>query len=132
MTETHSFSSEAVRGVVRGTDSTVTLPGVGSSSGTCRQITYFLCLYKMGIIAVPGLPWWFTGKESACNASDAGLIPAEGKSPWRRNGNPLEMALQYSCLENSTDRGALWATVHGIASIGHDLVAKPPAIAVPT
>ena len=66
------------------TDSTVTPPGVESSSGTCQlldlgQITYFLCLYKMGIIAVPGLPWWLTGKESACNASDAVLIPAGGE-----------------------------------------------------
>ena len=35
----------------------------------------------------------------------------EGKSPWRGNGNPL----QYSCLEKSMDRGALWATVPGVA-----------------
>ena len=34
-----------------------------------------------------------------------------GKIPWRRNGSPL----QYSCLENSMDGGAWWATVHGVA-----------------
>ena len=46
------------------------------------------------------------GKESAYNA-----IPRLGRSPRVGNGNPL----QYSCLENSTDRGAWWATVHGVA-----------------
>ena len=46
------------------------------------------------------------GKESACNAGDLGLIPGLGKIPREGNGNPL----QYSCLENSMDRGAWWAT----------------------
>ena len=40
---------------------------------------------------------------------DTGLIPGLGRSPRVGNGNPL----QYSCLENPTDRGAWWATVHG-------------------
>ena len=48
-------------------------------------------------------------KESACNAGDSGLIPGVGRSPGEGNGNPL----QYSCLENSMDREAWWATVHG-------------------
>ena len=47
-------------------------------------------------------------KESACNAGDMGWIPG---SPGEGNGNPL----QYSCLENPTDRGAWQATVHGVA-----------------
>jgi len=38
----------------------------------------------------------------ACNAGDVGLIPGAGRSPGKGNGNPL----QYSCLENSMDRGA--------------------------
>ena len=42
---------------------------------------------------------------------DAGLIPGSGRSPGEGNGNPL----QYSCLENSMDRGAWQATVHGVA-----------------
>ena len=42
------------------------------------------------------------GKESACNAGDPGSVPRLGKSPGEGNGNPL----QYSCLENSMDRGA--------------------------
>ena len=51
------------------------------------------------------------GKESACNAGDQGSVPGSGRSPGEGNGNPL----QYSCLENSMDRGAWQATVHGVA-----------------
>ena len=50
-------------------------------------------------------------KVSACNAGDLGLIPGSGRSPGEGNGTPL----QYSCLENPMDRGAWWATVHGVA-----------------
>ena len=50
------------------------------------------------------------GKESACTSGDPGLIPGSGRSPGAGHGNPL----QYSWLENSMDRGALWATVHRI------------------
>ena len=42
---------------------------------------------------------------------DTGLTPGSGRFPGVGNGNPL----QYSCLENSKDRGAWWATVHGVA-----------------
>ena len=62
------------------------------------------------------------GKESACSAGDLGSIPGLGRSPGEGNGNPL----QYSCLENPMDRGAWWATVHGVARVGHDLATKPP------
>ena len=51
------------------------------------------------------------GKESACNAGDPGSVPGSGRSPGERNVYPL----QYSCLENSMDRGAWWATIHGVA-----------------
>ena len=50
------------------------------------------------------------GKESACNAGDQGFIPGWGRSPGGGNRNPL----QYSCLENSMDRRAWQATVHGV------------------
>ena len=50
------------------------------------------------------------GKESACNAGDPGLIPGLGRSPGGGKGYPL----QYSCLGNSMDEGAWWATVHGV------------------
>ena len=51
------------------------------------------------------------GKESACNAGDLGSIPGLGRSPGEGNGNPL----QYSCMGNAMDKGALWAVVHGFA-----------------
>ena len=50
-------------------------------------------------------------KASARNVGDLGSIPGLGKSPGEGNGHPL----QYSCLENPMDRGAWWATVHGVA-----------------
>ena len=46
------------------------------------------------------------GKESAYNAGDLSSIPGSGRFPRGENGNPL----QYSCLENSIDLGAWWAT----------------------
>ena len=49
-------------------------------------------------------------KESACNAGDLGLIPGLGRSHGEGNGN----LLQHSILENSMDRGAWQATVHGV------------------
>ena len=49
-------------------------------------------------------------KVSACNAGDQGSIPGSERSPGEGNGNPL----QYSCLENPTDRGTWWATVHRV------------------
>ena len=57
-----------------------------------------------------GFPGGSIGKESACNAGDLASIPEWGRSPGEENGNPL----QYSCLGNPMDRGARWATVHGV------------------
>ena len=57
------------------------------------------------------LPCSSSGKESACNAGDQGSIPGLGSSSAEGNGNPL----QYSCLENSMDRGAWRVTVRGVA-----------------
>ena len=60
-------------------------------------------------------------KNLPANARDVGLILGSGRSPGERNGNPL----QSSCLGNPMDRGAWWATVHGIAErVGHDLATK--------
>ena len=50
-------------------------------------------------------------RESVCNARDPGLILGLRRSPGKGNGYPL----QYSCLENAMDRGAWWATVHGVS-----------------
>ena len=57
-----------------------------------------------------GFPGGSDSEESACNAGDLGSIPELGRSPEEGNGNPL----QYSCLENSMDGGAWWATVYGV------------------
>ena len=57
------------------------------------------------------LPGGSDGKESAGNAGELYLIPGLGGFPGEGNGYPL----QYSCLENSMDRGAWRAAVHGVA-----------------
>ena len=60
-----------------------------------------------------GFPGVSVGKESTCNAGDAGdmgSIPGVGRSPGGEHGNPL----LYSCLENPMDRGAWRATVCGV------------------
>ena len=54
---------------------------------------------------------WLSGKDPPAKAGDTGLIPGSKRSPGERNGNPL----QYSCLENTTGRGAWWGIVHGVA-----------------
>ena len=50
-------------------------------------------------------------KNLPASVRDPGSIPGSGRSPGEGNGNPL----QYSCLENSMERGAWWATVYGVA-----------------
>ena len=50
-------------------------------------------------------------KNPPANAGDVSSIPGSGRSPGEGNGNPL----QYSCLGNPMNRGAGWATVHGVA-----------------
>ena len=61
-----------------------------------------------------GFPGGTSGKEPHANAGDVrdeDSIPGSGRSPGGSHGNPL----QYSCLENPMDRGAWWATIHGLA-----------------
>ena len=65
-------------------------------------------MFSLYILSFPG---GSDSKESACSVGDPGSIPGWGRSPGEGNGNPL----QYSCLENSMDRGAWQATVHGLA-----------------
>ena len=50
-------------------------------------------------------------KNPPANAGGESLIPGSGRSPGEGNGDPF----QYSCLGNAMDRGAGWATVHGVA-----------------
>ena len=69
-----------------------------------------LCLDRI-CHTISGFPGSSAVKESACNAGDPDLILGSGRSLAEGNG----YLLQYSCLENSIDRGAWWATVHGVA-----------------
>ena len=62
--------------------------------------------------SIKGFPGGSDGKDSVCNVGDLGLIPGLGKSLEQGHGNPL----QYSCLENPMDRGALQATVHRVTN----------------
>ena len=57
-----------------------------------------------------GFPGGSAEKNLPGNAEDMGLIPRSGRSPGDGNGN----LIQYSCLGNPMDRGARWATVHGV------------------
>ena len=59
---------------------------------------------------------------NAGEARNAGLIPGSGRSPGVGNGNPL----QYSCLQNSLDRGAWWATVHEVTKSWKELSPSSP------
>ena len=65
---------------------------------------------KYDINNVRSFPGGSVAKNPSASEGDAGSIPGLGRSPGEGNGNPL----QYSCLENSMDRGAWWATVHGV------------------
>ena len=65
----------------------------------------------------PRLSQWLSGKQSACSAGDAGLIPGSGRPPGGGHGNPL----QYSCLESPMDRRAWWTTGSvGSRRVGHN------------
>ena len=71
----------------------------------------------------PDILYWPSGsdaKVSACSVGNLGSIRGSGRSSGEGSGNPL----QYSCLENSTDRGTWWVIVHWVARVQHDLVTK--------
>ena len=72
--------------------------------------------------------WGFPGgsvvKNLPANAGDVGLSPGLRRSPGERNAN----LLQYSCLENSTDRGAWWVAVHGVPRSGRNLATEQQRI----
>ena len=84
-------------------------PGVLQSMGS-QRIKWCLGSNTVLLIYIAGFSGGSEDKASACNAGDLGSIPGLGRSPGEGNGNPL----QYSCLENPMDRGAWWATVHGV------------------
>ena len=70
-----------------------------------------MCVFVYGTSQLAKNPVVKNPSADAGDTRDAGSIPASGRSPGGRNGN----LLQYFCLENSIDRGAWQATVHGDA-----------------
>ena len=89
------------------------LHGISPAQGSNPHLLHF-CTARRLFTAEPswvlGFPGSSVGKQSACNAGNQGSLPGWDRSSEEGNGNPL----QYSCLENSMDRGAWWATVHGV------------------
>ena len=78
------------------------------------SLSFLVCQIKLTIPLTPqdycGFPGGAVVKNPSANAGDEGSTLGLGRSPGEGNGNPL----QYSCLGNSMDRGAWWATVHGV------------------
>ena len=77
-------------------------------------MVHVLINYCFSLFSSWGFPGGSVVKNPPANAGDtgdAGLIPGSGRSLGEGNGNPL----QYSCLENTMDRGAWQATVHRVA-----------------
>ena len=76
------------------------------SSMYLRILLKLTCLYTQKCLLIVSFPGGLDDIESACNAGDLCSIPESGRSPGEGNGNPL----QYSCLENSMDRGT-WKAI---------------------
>ena len=123
------FSVDSHRWLIHTNDLFILFPlGVGGTNliATWQIITiefavlkvFFKAVYPLGAkkkknsaFVLWGFPGGSDSKGSACNAGDPGSIPGQGRSSGEGHGNPL----QYSCLENSIDRGAWWPAVHGTA-----------------
>ena len=73
-------------------------------------LALFSALAILLLLTPQGFPGGSEVKNPHANAGDVGSIPGSGRSPGEWNGNPL----QYSWLGNPMDRGAWWATVHGV------------------
>ena len=71
----------------------------------------------MFLVLLEGFPGGTVVKNLPTDAGDISLIPGQGDSPGVANGNPL----QYSCLENSMDKGAWRATFYGVTKSGIQL-----------
>ena len=106
------------------------LGGKNNYEGKLNLNRKIILTYIVSFIYYLGFPGGSLSKESACNAGDLpvlqcrqdsciagdpGSIPGSGRNPRGGNGN----LLQYSCLENSMDRGAWQATVHGVIRVRH-------------
>ena len=83
------------------------IPGTGALFVSDRAIVFELA----AIFQSFGFPGGSDGKESAYNAGDPGSISWSGRAPGEGTSNPL----QYSCLQNTMDRGAWGPTIHGVS-----------------
>ena len=83
------------------------------SSAFAPNLQSFICSLTHSdkyLLGPRGFPGGSVIKNLLANVGNMGLMPGSGRSPGEGNGNPL----QYSCLGNPMDRGALWATDHGV------------------
>ena len=89
-----------------------TSPALQADSLLLRFIKVISARKTIMVVFHSRLPCGSEVKAAASNAGDLGSIPGSGTYLAEGNGNPL----QYSCLENSMERGTLWATVHGVSN----------------
>ena len=94
----------------------------------CLYAIFFSSRYSATLFIDPRLvesmDRWCSGKESTCqcrDSGDSGSVPGLAMSPGEGNGN----LLQYSCLENSKDRGPWWTAVHGVEKSWTQLSTHP-------
>ena len=95
--------------------------GIDSRTLSRTLVCCSMLPFTHALLRASGFPCASDSKESACKAGDLGLIPGSGISPGEGNGN----LFQYSCLENSVDRGAWRSTVQD--TIGITLESKSRA-----
>ena len=81
-----------------------------------KDTSLFITLYDVQYLKSLVFPGGSVVKNLSASAGDVGSIPEPGRSPKVGSGNPL----QYSYLENSMNRGALWVTVDGLQTVGQD------------
>ena len=98
--------------------------GILVSCNCCHKLpqTWWLAKSNTSVLShrSVGFPGGSNGKESASSAGEVGSIPGSGRSSGGGNGCPL----QCSFLENPMNRGAWWATVHGLQRVEHGWVTK--------
>ena len=99
-------------------DSTASMSHLGNEACSHPELVHSLSssCWQMNKLEAE-VPAGSKGEESACHTGDPSLMPGLGQSLGVGNVNWL----QYSCLENSMDRGALWATVQGVTKSGTQL-----------
>ena len=80
----------------------------------CFSLLFYVCIH------IYGLPWWLCSQDSACQCKRLRLDLGPGRSHGEGNGNPL----QYSCLENPTERSPAGYSPWVCKKVGHDSVTK--------